>query len=124
MDGPLDHKGQAPQDAADPKNTPVAPLGDPILHYWLALDMAKTVGLDLQTALEEGRLTHQDWADTVHRCRGCDWAGGCPAWMAMQRMDPAHPSPAAPEACANAQQFNALLDVQDTPAVPGTGGAR
>ena len=82
----------------------VRPLGDEITHYWLAKAMSRTVGLDLQAEIAAGRFSQEAWADTVRRCRGCDWAGACPSWMA------AHPeADHAPDACVNADRFNALL---------------
>lgn len=82
---------------------PYRPLGDEITHYWLALGMAKAVGLDLQAEIEAGRFSQEAWADTVQHCRGCTWAWRCPGWMA------AHPTiEAAPETCVNAARFNAL----------------
>jgi hypothetical protein len=85
------------------------PLGDEREHYWLALGMAQTVGLDLQTEISEGRFTQAEWADTVRRCRGCGWADGCPSWTA------AHPdADHAPAACVNADRFNALLGLDES----------
>jgi hypothetical protein len=87
----------------------VRPLGDEREHYWLALGMAQTVGLDLQAEIEAGRFTRALWADTVTRCRGCDWAGACPGWMER------HPNAErAPSSCVNADRFNALLGIDGT----------
>jgi hypothetical protein len=66
------------------KDDAVRPLGDEKRHYWLALGMAQTSGVDLQRALEEGRITHGDWAEVVTRCRGCGWTEGCDCWLAAQ----------------------------------------
>ena len=57
----------------------IKPLGDENHHYWLAVAMAKAAGVDLQKAMDDGSLSHQDWAGLVTRCRGCDWErdGGC-----------------------------------------------
>ena len=85
----------------------VRPLGDEKRHYWLALGMAQASGADLQRALDEGRITHGDWAEVVARCRGCAWAEGCDCWLAAQ--DPATAS-AIPQACPNASFFEAVLD--------------
>lgn len=82
----------------------VRPLGDEVTHYWLAKAMSRTVGLDLQAEIAAGRFSQEAWADTVRRCRGCDWAGDCPSWMA------GHEGAAqAPHRCVNADRFNALL---------------
>jgi hypothetical protein len=88
---------------------PIKPLGDETRHYWLAVGMAKATGVDLQQALQDGRITHGDWADLVQRCRGCAWAEGCKCWMADQ--DPG--GAAVPLACPNADLFEAVLAGQD-----------
>jgi len=87
----------------------VRPLGDEREHYWLALGMAQTVGLDLQAEIEAGHLTRADWAETVQRCRSCGWAGECPGWMAAQA-----DAERAPASCVNADRFNALLGLGET----------
>jgi hypothetical protein len=92
----------------------VRPLGDEVTHYWLAKAMSQTVGLDLQAEIAAGRFSQQDWADTVQRCRGCDWAGACPSWM-EEHAGADH----APDACVNADRFNALL--AEARAADGTG---
>jgi hypothetical protein len=87
----------------------VRPLGDEKRHYWLALGMARASGADLQRALEEGRITHADWAEVVQRCRGCSWAEGCGCWMRAQDPDKA---PEVPQACPNAGFFERALAAQ------------
>ncbi|MEM1431922.1 MAG: DUF6455 family protein [Pseudomonadota bacterium] len=98
---------------ATPEKGRVAPLGDLKTHYWLALEMSRTVGLDLQAELEADRISHSDWANMVSRCRGCSWAGECPAWMSAMRALEDVPPPAAPGSCVNAERFNALLAMPD-----------
>lgn len=92
------------------KDHQVRPLGDEKRHYWLALGMAQASGADLQRALEEGRITHGDWAEVVTRCRGCAWTEGCACWLAAQ--DGAA-SASVPQACPNATFFEASLSVTD-----------
>lgn len=89
------------------RDVPVRRLGDEKRHYWLALGMAQVSGTDLQRALDEGRITHGDWADVVGRCRACTWAEGCRCWMAAQ--DPDAPSD-VPRACPNASVFDAVRE--------------
>ena len=57
------------------------PLGDQNRHYWLVQGMAKTTGVDLARASEQGDLDQSEWADTVRECRACDWADGCHTWL-------------------------------------------
>ncbi|MEV8466125.1 DUF6455 family protein [Fluviibacterium sp. DFM31] len=84
------------------------PLGDPITHYWLVLEMARAAGVDLVTAMDEGRLTHDGWAGMVERCRDCDWQrdGGCTRWLSLQEAGSAE----VPGACVNQQKFDALAE--------------
>jgi hypothetical protein len=87
------------------------PLGDENHHYWMALKMAKATGADLQAALDDGRISHGDWADLVQRCRGCEWVGGCACWMAAQTPGTAP----VPQACPNAPAFERVLQgAEDT----------
>ncbi|MCA8878750.1 MAG: hypothetical protein KDA73_02085 [Rhodobacteraceae bacterium] len=84
------------------------PLGDAVTHYWLALNMAKAVGVDLVAEMEAGRLAAGEWAELVHRCRGCDWQradGGCGRWLEFQIPGDA----AVPGACVNRETFEGLL---------------
>ncbi|WP_068115578.1 DUF6455 family protein [Tropicimonas marinistellae] len=84
------------------------PLGSERDHYWLALSMAKAAGVDLQGAIEEGRFNQEGWANTVQKCRGCEWAGECPHWLQENpEID------AAPETCVNAKLFAALRVAQE-----------
>ncbi|WP_193139409.1 MULTISPECIES: DUF6455 family protein [unclassified Meridianimarinicoccus] len=84
------------------------PLGDPITHYWLVLEMARAAGVDLADAMEAGRLSHEGWAGMVERCRGCDWQrdGGCTRWLTMQDAGGAE----VPGSCLNQQEFDALAE--------------
>ena len=91
----------------------IRPLGDEKRHYWLALGMAQASGADLQGALDAGRITHQDWAEVVQRCRGCAWAEGCDCWRAAQGDDAAA---TVPQACRNVDFFQTVLS--GTPAAP------
>ncbi|QPM92102.1 DUF6455 family protein [Pseudooceanicola algae] len=63
------------------------PLGDPNEHYWRVQRMAKAVGSDLAAAQTEGRLSDQDWADMVTRCRGCSVTCACSDWLDRAEMD-------------------------------------
>lgn len=53
----------------------MARLGDPRRHYWLLQRMARTAGVDLVAAYDQGRICPQDWAEMVMACRRCRWGG-------------------------------------------------
>ena len=80
------------------------PLGDIRHHFMLSQSMAKVTGADLAHAVHEGRITQDDWANAVTRCRGCDWAETCEHWVMAQ--GDVHVAP--PEECANADLFQRL----------------
>lgn len=83
-------------------------LGNPITHFWLVQDMAQAAGVDLAAARREHRLSVEDWAAMVTRCRGCQWTDGCQSWLAAQGTDAADAAPQAPPACANRAVFDTL----------------
>lgn len=62
----------------------IKPLGPMKKHYWLAQTMAKASGADLVQAFDDGRLSQEDWATMVHRCRSCTWAQQCKCWLSDQ----------------------------------------
>jgi len=84
------------------------PLGEENHHYWRVVAMAKAAGLDLQEALEDGRLSQEEWAGLVQKCRGCDWEreGGCGRWLnlALAKEAPSE----TPSTCVNHDRFEAL----------------
>lgn len=82
-------------------------LGDPRRHYWLVQGMARAVGVDLARAFEDGRIDRRDWAETVERCRACDWVDGCRAWLAAGGAAHVPPGP-----CRNRARF-ALLRLEE-----------
>lgn len=90
------------------------PLGPQRDHYWLALSMAKATGVDLQAAIDAGRFSQEKWAATVHRCRGCEWAGDCPHWLQENAEHDA-----APDTCVNAKLFTSLRNAQDEAELQG-----
>lgn len=80
------------------------PLGDIRHHFLLAQSMAKVTGVDLIHAMHEGHISQGTWANAVTRCRGCDWAEPCEAWLAAQNGSKV----AVPPNCANAELFQRL----------------
>ena len=79
----------------------LTPLGPLNRHYWLAVKMAKASGTDLVQAFADGRLSAEDWADVVHRCRGCDWVQQCQCWLDTSDWG----AQSVPAACKNAEVF-------------------
>lgn len=82
----------------------VTPMGDPQRHYWLALSMAKAAGADVVQAFAQGRLSQEDWAAAVQRCRGCGWAQGCRRWLDGADWG----AQAIPQGCANRDVLEGL----------------
>ncbi len=81
------------------------PLAPEKVALWRVLGMADATGTDLVRAYEEGRLSHDAWAETVTRCRSCRWADGCDQWL---EGDDGADRP-VPQACRNAATFERLL---------------
>lgn len=82
-------------------------LGDPRRHYWLVQGMGRATGVDLARAFAEGRIDQREWADTIERCRACEWTGGCRAWLAAGETGRVPPAP-----CRNRARF-ALLQLDE-----------
>lgn len=86
---------------------PFKPLGDPVTHYWLAQSMAKAAGVDLGAEFVAGRLSQDEWATLVTRCRGCDWerdGGGCARWLSLHESIDGP----VPRSCENHERFDTL----------------
>lgn len=56
-------------------------LGDARRHFWLTIGMSRRLGVDLNEAIREERLSTTGYTDMVTRCRGCSWADGCETWQ-------------------------------------------
>lgn len=84
---------------------PVKPLGDKNIHLWLAQRMARVTETDLVAAMQQARLSQEDWAAMVEDCRHCDWTEGCKKFLALER----HlPEQGPPDTCRNQERFLAL----------------
>lgn len=79
------------------------PLGNPRDHYWKVTDMAVAVGVSLVDEWDAGRLTPDDHAAMIERCRGCTQPRAC-ARLLQDR--PALVS--APGYCENRARFDAM----------------
>ena len=81
------------------------PLGDELEHYWMMTDMAAATKAGLVAAYQDGRMTHDDWADMVLRCRSCTWASGCREWLKRNEA-----ADVPPTLCANRDQLVQLRE--------------
>ena len=79
-------------------------LGDPGKAFWLTRSVARTMGINLSEAMAEGRLTSDEYARMVTRCRTCNCVDQCELWLARSGAGAA----SAPAVCANADTFNRL----------------
>ncbi len=79
-------------------------LGDLSRHFWLTRSVARVMGLNLSECMAQGKLTEDQYARMITRCRAGGCAVMCEAWLATQtcRADK------APAHCANADQLNRL----------------
>jgi hypothetical protein len=75
------------------------PLGDIERHFWLTRSVAKAMGVNLSEAMAERRLSTDDYANMVTRCRAAGCQDACQRWLAAQT-GPRAEGP--PEYCANA----------------------
>ncbi len=58
------------------------PLGDPLYHLRLMARMGQAAGTDLTGAFAAGKISHEDWAALITRCRGCAVPDQCEAFLA------------------------------------------
>lgn len=50
-------------------------------HTHLFHQMAEALGVDLEAELLSGRLTLEDLAEDILRCRTCEGASACTVWL-------------------------------------------
>lgn len=74
-------------------------------HADLVDRMANTVGVDLEQAMMEGRMTMDQLGDAVLACTGCSAPDTCQKWLALQ-IDPVE---TAPDYCRNRDTFSRLV---------------
>ncbi len=79
-------------------------LGDPSVHFWLTRSVARAMGVNLSEAMAAGRLSVQDYAALVTRCRQCPYVADCTAWLATEAV----PQCRAMEGCANSADLARL----------------
>lgn len=78
-------------------------LGDARAHFWRVIKMAKACDVDLSTALDEGKIDIDGYADMITACQGCTQVGTCDKALAtIPKLDE------APEYCVNRETFAEL----------------
>ena len=76
-------------------------------HAALMNRMAETLGVDLGTAIADGRLPAEGWREAVVRCTGCSDPEGCQHWLSEHSVDE-NPPEAAPGYCRNRDLMHSL----------------
>jgi hypothetical protein len=72
-------------------------------HFWRVIKMAKANEVDLSTALDEGAIKIDEYADMITLCQGCTQVGKCDRLLATKtRLDD------APSYCVNRDTFAKL----------------
>ena len=79
-------------------------LGDPARHFWLTRSVARTMGVNLSEAMAMNQLNASGYSDMVNKCRCCQNADACQAWLAIPHDFPA----SAPDHCVNGDLLNRL----------------
>ncbi|MFD0978818.1 DUF6455 family protein [Tropicimonas aquimaris] len=80
--------------------------GDTDLHFWLTRSVGRCIGLNFSAAMDEGRLSLDDYMGLVRACRGCDKVENCQTWLGCQRGAQGRSKP--PAFCRNARNLEAL----------------
>lgn len=78
-------------------------LGNAREHFWRVIKMANATNVDMSTALDEGKITLDAYADMITGCRGCEQVGKCDRLLAQ-----APTLNAAPDYCVNGESFKVL----------------
>jgi hypothetical protein len=78
-------------------------LGNARDHFWRVVNMSKANQVDLSDALDVGRITIDDYAEMITKCRGCSEVGKCDRLLATQPQ-----LQAAPAYCENRETFSQL----------------
>lgn len=76
------------------------PLGNGRDHFWRVIKMADATRVDLSEALDQGRITLDDYARMITQCRGCSAVGTCDRLLASWPM-----LQTAPGYCENRDTF-------------------
>ena len=79
-------------------------LGEFNPHFKQLRAVAKRAGVDLGEAMHEGRITAQEYSESINRCRAASCLQACAYWLE----DPAQGQIPVPEFCANRAAFERL----------------
>jgi len=52
-------------------------------HFWMTQGMARAVGVNLNTALQEGRISRSDYGQAIAECCHCAYHQRCLDWLAV-----------------------------------------
>ena len=91
-------------------NIALAKLGDPNRAFWLTRSVARTVGVNLLVAIDQGKLSVEDYAGMVTRCRMCPHPETCEVWLAANGTG----APLVPDHCVNATSLNRVAKTGDS----------
>lgn len=80
--------------------------GDADLHFWLTRSVGRCIGLNFSAAMDEGRLSAEDYMGLVHACRSCGNVQSCQHWLGGQHKALGRARP--PEFCRNAHVLESL----------------
>lgn len=75
------------------------------LHFWIARAMARKMGANFSDAMHDGLLSHVDCTDIITRCRTCNAAQDCLAYLSEIGLR-------APHGCCNADVLGELAALQ------------
>jgi hypothetical protein len=64
-------------------------VGDAGLHFWVVRGVARRMGVNVNEAMYEGRLSRVQFDAMVARCRACPRAGDCLSCLAADADLPA-----------------------------------
>lgn len=80
--------------------------GDINFHFWLTRSVGRSIGLNFRQALDDGRLSREDYLGLVQACKACPQVASCQHWLGCQTGLPSQTR--APDFCPNAARLDAL----------------
>ena len=80
--------------------------GETDFHFWLTRSVGRCIGLNFLEAIDDGRLSTDDYLSLVNACQACAHVTSCQHWLGGQRGGLGKSR--APEFCPNARRLDAL----------------